>query len=232
MAQYHNRTKNFLWNRGFRPFVVWTLIGILGYAVYFIINIQISHSTSLLLKVVWILGTIYLFYRWCLYMNLNTDSEITWAHGFMGEREVRKKLLKELPDNWHVFYDLKPNWWRGNIDFVLVSSQGIFTLEVKTWSKLTQNIRKYWYMRKAWGQSHFEAMKLYTALSDLHPHWIQSVLVLANQPIFTHRKQGNVHVIGIDEISHYFNNETNEQNKNLSPELVQKIVTRLESISK
>lgn len=71
---------------------------------------------------------VYLFHR--AYKNFG--KVLNFTQGIEGENEVFDEL-KKLPDNYAVFYDLKPLQKNYNIDFLVSGPTGLFAIEVKSY---------------------------------------------------------------------------------------------------
>ena len=56
-----------------------------------------------------------------------------WRRGSEGERVVADILESELPDEYHVFNDVKFPGRSANIDHLVIGPSGVFVLNTKTW---------------------------------------------------------------------------------------------------
>lgn len=108
------------------------------------------------------------------------------ARGVIGETTVGL-ALRELPSGWRVFHDVQLE--NENIDHVVVSNRGVFTVEVKNYSGaltvsrtgiMTHGQRNDRVVRQAWRQAH--------RLRELLSVEVQPVLV------FARRDFGSTHV--------------------------------------
>lgn len=114
----------------------------------------------------------------------------SFIKGMEGENDVYK-ILKQLPQEYKVLHDFV-NGKRGNIDYVVVGSTGIWTIEVKNYKE--QNVDNQ-YLAQYLAQAYAEAK----TLSDLLLLPVNSILVFTNPNTIIHfglNKQKGVYVIG------------------------------------
>lgn len=108
------------------------LCGIL-YVVFSYLRINLFGPQSPTLLSVIVASLLYLpLYLWTKrnFEKYLVDA-LMFHKGMRGEQVIRDELSK-LPDGYTVFQDVKiPGQW-GNIDFVVLGPQGIFTIEVKS----------------------------------------------------------------------------------------------------
>ena len=118
-----------------------------------------------------------------------------------GENDVYK-ILKQLPQEYKVLHDFVDGK-RGNIDYVVVGSTGIWTIEVKNYKE--QNVDNQ-YLAQYLAQAYAEAK----TLSDLLLLPVNSILVFTNPNTIIHfglNKQKGVYVIGNKWLLDFIQNE-------------------------
>ena len=66
------------------------------------------------------------------FLDRRAKEASNWKAGYTGEAQVAN-LLEDLPDDFHVFHDVKHRDLAGNIDHLVVGPTGVFVLETKNW---------------------------------------------------------------------------------------------------
>ena len=73
------------------------------------------------------------------------DAQIRLSYrGQRGEERVVNTLYHLLDEDWHLFRNLEVPGQRGDIDFLLIGPNGVFTVEVKAYSGQYRNIGEKW----------------------------------------------------------------------------------------
>jgi len=122
----------------------------------------------------------------------------SWKKGLKGEKVVNR-FLERLPQDYFVFYDVKLPGSKGNIDHVVIGSNGIFVIETKNYSGKYDIIEDNWYRRRRYStsrrkklpkspgkQAKFNAITLRNFLTKnintnkLKP-WVHAIVVLVGQ---------------------------------------------------
>ena len=70
--------------------------------------------------------------RFDRFLERRAKDALNWRAGYTGEALVAN-LLEDLPDDFHVFHDVKHRDLAGNIDHLVVGPTGVFVLETKNW---------------------------------------------------------------------------------------------------
>ena len=185
-----------------------------------------EHAVSILFVVV--LGMY--MYRWLLKQADSAGKEgRSFVVGFMGESRVKKQLCN-LPEEIHVFYDVKIAGTHGNTDFVVVSSTGIYTIEVKNHTDGKKYNRWHFSNRQ---QAKSEARSLHEILvsNGIQPHWIKAVLIRADQKRMPEMRQGAVDVLGYESIGWYFREYTTNQPIKFSDDELMAVVATLSRLA-
>ena len=120
-----------------------------------------------------------------------------YGKGFIGEAEVGT-VLRALPAGWRVFHDVKLD--QENADHVVISSRGVFTVEVKNYAGKINATKGWLYthgkrndevVRQAWRQAY--------KLRDLLGVEVEPILVFANGRLQGDRV-GNLRVMRHDAL--------------------------------
>jgi hypothetical protein len=225
MAVLHNCSKGWLSTHAFRPFLV--VLGT-GLVIASVIGAMYWHASATrnglaLLAVLWLV--------WYSVRNvgalgrLATHITRTYRTGWCGEWIVRRALM-QLPDDFHVFYDVQWNEGEGNTDFIVVCPAGIYTVEVKNHAN---GVRKSRWHSKEKHQAMDEARDLHSVLkAHGFDQWVTSVLVRADQKSMSHKIEGNVDLLGRGDIAEYFEGRTQHHGVRLSDEHVSAVVSLLD----
>lgn len=205
MAIYHNCSKGWLLKNAFKPSLkplgFFLLLLILLVFLFLIIReFQIYYLTIPVLLV-----TFFVYKKILLMSESAGDKGWSFFFGYRGERWVKKELLK-LSDKYHVFYDVKFNDNKGNIDFVVVCYAGVFAIEVKNHSKDAKEtlMRDKSDERRA----STESLQVYNELTrnNIPSHTITPVLVRADKKSLFRKKDSVsiVEVLGVNDIFKFF----------------------------
>jgi hypothetical protein len=128
-----------------------------------------------------------------------TTDERAWSRGAHGERIVGW-FLERLPDGWHVFHDVPAGDRGANIDHLVVSPVGVFTLNTKNLrgrvSVSARAFRVNGYARDYLPKSVHEAERASRLLGAAVGHSIavRAVLVVIADDIEIAEEPANVHV--------------------------------------
>ncbi len=66
------------------------------------------------------------------FLDRRVKDALNWKAGYTGEALVAN-LLNDLPEDFHVFHDIKHCDLAGNIDHLVIGPTGVFLLETKNW---------------------------------------------------------------------------------------------------
>ena len=117
--------------------IVYTVLMLVGVAIGFVWGLgQKGGITSLYCLVGFIVFTLLawlvLVPRFDRFLDHRAKEASNWKAGYTGEALVAN-LLEGLPDEFHVFHDIKHRDLAGNIDHLVVGPTGVFVLETKNW---------------------------------------------------------------------------------------------------
>lgn len=223
MAKFHNCTDKYLWNKGVLPLLKWVCVGFFGYVLIFILHKPIVSLKNTTLTLIWMMFTLVLLYIWKRSGKKQDDLIHNWSLGYCGEWRTGREL-KKLPNDFKVFYDVHILGLGGNIDFVVVSSHGVYAVEVK-------NVKCLNWMRKNMKQAGHAAGLLQKALADLNISYVTPVLVYASRYKVEQPPDDNVYVIGRKEIFESFTKTIPlRRDCKYSSEEIYKIVRRIDSL--
>jgi hypothetical protein len=164
-----------------------------------------------------------------------------YTSGIRGERVIADEL-KKLPDDWHIFRDLKLSDISSNIDFVVLSPGGtLFTIEVKNHhgeieydgNKLTCSGRLF--EKDVLSQAIMEATSLHDYLLETtgKENFVHPVLVFAHpraRMYFGFNKVSHVNVIQKNYLRPLLTQQDYGNNANIiTPELVQLLTPLFQS---
>lgn len=225
MAIFYNCSQGWLLEKGLYPTVINVGIALILYSISILLwKKAIIDSNVLLFFSFIIIGITAVMW---LFMHEKVASD-GWSFffGWRGERKVGK-ALRLLNNEYHVFYDVKFNDNRGNIDYVVVSTKGIFAVEVKNHSKsVTENEAR---NKSEELRAIKESLQIYDEFfkTGTDTHLIFSVLVRADKEHFLKTKNSvtGTDVLGIKDIPTYFNDLVAQKyEKRLSLDEINKIV--------
>jgi hypothetical protein len=146
MVKFHNNSDRYLWERGMAPVLAWLVILIGGYFLFFSYHGPLTGINNDYLTIFWAAITLYLLVHWLRMGGRLVESVHSYLLGYIGEWRVGR-ILKQIPSDFHLFYDYKVPGREDNIDFIVVSRYGIFAIEVKTFLKIVKNLNGRWLRR-------------------------------------------------------------------------------------
>jgi hypothetical protein len=205
MAQIHNISHKYLWNNGIAKLMPWFEILLLFYALFFLFHGPITDMGNDYLTIAWGGATLYFVIVWLKRGSDIADTHYTYIIAYLAEQLVKRKLKKELPQNYHVIYDYKYKCRDENIDFIIVSPYGVYVIEVKYRVRRIVNINQ-GYTSKSIIQTENASKAVYNILNGNGERldWVQSVLLFPRQKRYPRMKEKNIIVLGRDSISYYF----------------------------
>lgn len=218
MAKFYNCTDKYLWKNGIGRFLIWVYIFLAGYILFFILHKPVVNIQNSFITITWGIGTLWLLIYWGIKGDRFLELLHSWVIGYMGEWLVKRELIN-LPDDYIVFYDLRLFGKKGNIDFVVVCTYGVFAVEVKFSNSRIYSIFNKW--QKRWlAQAKIQAGGLQLELQNMGVKWVKPILVFARQKRYHEMINEGVDVLGRGSIKWYFedyilkktrNNYTNEK---------------------
>ena len=228
MAQIHNISHKYLWNKGIIKLMPWFEILLLFYVVFFFLHGPITGIGNDYLTIAWGGVTLYFVIVWLKRGSRIADTHYTYIVAYLTERWVMRKLKKELPENYHIIYDYKYKCRDENIDFIVISPYGVYAVEVKYRVKKIVNINQ-GYTRKAIVQTKNASRAVYNILNGNGERldWVQAVLLFPRQKRYPTLKEGKIRVLGRDSISYYFVNRLKDKEIILGEEKIERIVKLL-----
>lgn len=231
MATFHNCSKGWLRSRAFRPYLI--LFGLTLFAVFItILLFWHAAATKNFLGFLLVLWLVLYIIRKTKYLGKRIVRQtLSYRLGWIGELIVGI-MLKQLPEDTHVFYDVRIHDDSGNTDYVVVSPWGIFTIEVKNHrGKLL-----WWkWVHKEYGQSKSEARQLH---QDLAQHgvdvgWINPVLVRADLFLMQAERQEKVISVGLFALNKLLRGEYERVGyTRLTPDQIRDVVATIENLAK
>ncbi len=226
MAHYYSCTDNWLSKRAFLPSIILffgTFVSII--MVVYMYRRAVLESSAIGMLFV-IATVVFLFKSTASFIKIVKKECPSYFKGWIGENRVGK-ILKNLPDDYHVFFDVKfDDGNKGNIDYVVIGTPGIFTIEVKyykrSWARFYQH-------KKNKRQANNEAKRIYKYFTKLGLDipWVQSLLVRANTENITKIHDGKTDVLGHEDLNEYFINSLNQNNIT-----VQMVISYVEALKK
>jgi hypothetical protein len=163
----------------------------------------------------------------------------SWIKGAKGEKVVAK-YLKELPSGYSYFnYVVLPSQW-GNIDHIVIGSNGIFVLETKNyggfyvvdghkWSYQIGPLPIYRPMKSPGKQAKSNAIALRNYLSsegvDMTGIWVTSIVAFLSMKIVRKKDPPNYEIIHPSKLVQFITNKNGKLEENIkqkSIELIEK----------
>lgn len=176
----------------------------------------------------------YIFYKKILQIfEFAGNKGWSFFFGYRGERWAMKELMKL--SNYHVFYDVKFEDEKGNIDFIVVCEHGIFTIEVKNHSRARAESESWNKSEKRQALSESQKVKDHLEKNFIPTHTIIPIVVRADKRALPYKVDTEVEKIGTlghKQLVDYFENYVPKKYGTLLSEDEQrKIVHTIEKIA-
>lgn len=130
MARFYGRDTYLLLSKRFYKFWGMYALGLVIVSVLVMWFVLFKIGFAFLPTIAIQLGILALAYVLFKIANIQKHQAVLFKKGITGENKVREQL-QSLPDEYSVFVSVKLPLSKGNIDYVVVGPNGLFSVEVK-----------------------------------------------------------------------------------------------------
>ncbi len=215
MAHYYDCSDGYLKKHAFKPAIIFLYVTFFSILVLILMyyNAKLTKN-SLAMSMVFLTG-VYIYNSSNKFARAVIKYSRSYFLGWFGERKIGK-ILQKLPNDFHVFYDVKLPEESGNVDYVVIGPPGIFAIEVKyykrSWSTHGQHFRN-----KKQTNNGAKNIHNYLVRAGIDIPWVKAVLVRAHTKSITHTHDKTTDVLGYKNVENYF---INMVDKNINDDVI------------